>query len=156
MWRWTFVQDRIFRPWDVLSVWSRRIERVGRSGADELNWARRRTFHELNSLSLARLMKSSMFWRRPKLQSFEIQFDDNVYGCDYCIMIVRVLSFQSNSFSYWIWMYSKYDVSYPPLMIQLSSSFCILFFHSTSVNWLSVCLSDICLLQWFTSTRLVI
>ena len=59
MWRWTFVQDRIFRPWDVLSVWSRRIERVGRSHSDKLNWARRRTFHELNSLSLVRLKKSS-------------------------------------------------------------------------------------------------
>ena len=61
MWRWTFVQDRIFRPWDGLSVWNRRIECVGRSHSDELNWVRRRTFHELNSLSLVRLMKSSMF-----------------------------------------------------------------------------------------------
>ena len=29
--------------------------------SDELNWARRRTFHELNTLSLIRLMKSSTF-----------------------------------------------------------------------------------------------
>ena len=29
--------------------------------SDELNWDRRRTFHELNSLSLVHLMKSSTF-----------------------------------------------------------------------------------------------
>ena len=36
----------------------RRIERVGRS---KLNWVKRRTYHELNSLSLVRLMWSSSF-----------------------------------------------------------------------------------------------
>ena len=33
--------------------------------SDELNWARRQTFHELNSLSLVRLMKSSTFGLDP-------------------------------------------------------------------------------------------
>ena len=32
---------------------------------DDLNWARRQTFHELNSLSLVRLMKSSTFGLDP-------------------------------------------------------------------------------------------
>ena len=32
-----------------------------RAHSDEVNLGRRRTFHELNSLSLARLMKSSTF-----------------------------------------------------------------------------------------------
>ena len=47
------------RSTDVLSVWSsRRIECVGRSSLD---WARHPTFHELNSVGLVRLMKSSTF-----------------------------------------------------------------------------------------------
>ena len=33
--------------------------------SDELNWARRQTFHELNSLSLVPLMKSSTFGLDP-------------------------------------------------------------------------------------------
>ena len=41
-------------------VWRRRIERACwtiQTHSDELNWARRQTFHELNSLSLVHLIK---------------------------------------------------------------------------------------------------
>ena len=49
---------------DDISVWSRWIERVWDPiHPDELNWARRRTFHELNSLSLVRLRFD--VWPRP-------------------------------------------------------------------------------------------
>ena len=60
MWKSTFVPETIFRR-------SIRLEQTDRTcwtiqtHSDELNWARRRTFHEVNSISLVRLMKMSTF-----------------------------------------------------------------------------------------------
>ena len=60
MWKSTFVPETIFRR-------SIRLEQTDRTcwtiqtHSDELNWARRRTFHEVNSISLVRLMKISTF-----------------------------------------------------------------------------------------------
>ena len=60
MWRSTFLTETIFR----LSIRSRQTDRgcwTIHTHSDERDWARRRTFHDLNSISLVRLMKSSTF-----------------------------------------------------------------------------------------------
>ena len=60
MWRSTFVPETIFRR----SIRPKQTDRTGWTiwtHSDELNWAGRRTFHQHNSLSLVRLMKSSTF-----------------------------------------------------------------------------------------------
>ena len=60
MWRSTFVPETIFRR----SIRLKKTDRTCRTiqtHSDELNWPRRRNFRELNSLSLARLTKSSTF-----------------------------------------------------------------------------------------------
>ena len=60
MWRSTFVPETIFRR----SIRLKKTDRTCRTiqtHSDELNRARRRNFRELNSLSLARLTKSSTF-----------------------------------------------------------------------------------------------
>ena len=71
MWRPTFVSDRgdleTSYPseadgWNVLNSFRRTI----RTHSDELNWARRRTLHELDSLSLVQHIKSFDVWSRPK------------------------------------------------------------------------------------------
>ena len=60
MWKSTFVPETIFRR-------SIRLRQTGttcwkiQTYSDELNWARRRIFHELKSQTLVRLMKSSTF-----------------------------------------------------------------------------------------------
>ena len=62
MWRSTSVPETIFRR--SIRLKQTHIERVGRSKLiqmTELNWAGRRIFHELYSLSLVCLMKSSTF-----------------------------------------------------------------------------------------------
>ena len=60
VWRSTSVPETTFTPSIRLkqmdtTCWTIQIH------SDKLNWARRPTFHELNSLSLFRLMKSSTF-----------------------------------------------------------------------------------------------
>ena len=59
----------------VLSICFRRMESrwTIQTHSDELNWARRQTFHELNSLSLVRLMKSSTFGLDPVNTHIEMQ-----------------------------------------------------------------------------------
>ena len=60
MWRSTFVPETIFRR-------SIRLKKTGgtcwtiQTHSDQLNWARCRNLRELNSLSLARVIKSSTF-----------------------------------------------------------------------------------------------
>ena len=54
MWRSTFLPGRIFDLQIVLSI-------CFQTHSDEHNWARCRTFHELNSPSLVRLIKNSTF-----------------------------------------------------------------------------------------------
>ena len=56
MWRSTFVPGKRF--WSLRFI---RLMQTDRTCSDELNWARRRPFHEFNSLGLVRLMKSSTF-----------------------------------------------------------------------------------------------
>ena len=56
MWRSTFVPGKRF--WSLRFI---RLVQTDRTCSDELNWARRRPFHEFNSLGLVRLMKSSTF-----------------------------------------------------------------------------------------------
>ena len=60
MWRSTFVPETIFRRSLRLKQTDRRFWTI-QTHSDELNWARSRTFHELNWLSLVLLMKSSSF-----------------------------------------------------------------------------------------------
>ena len=56
----TFVPKIILRCFICLKQMDRMCWTI-QIHSDELNWARRRTFHELNSLSLVFLMKSSTF-----------------------------------------------------------------------------------------------
>ena len=60
MWSSTFVPETIFRRSLRLKQTDRRFWTI-QTHSDELNWARSRTFHELNWLSLVLLMKSSSF-----------------------------------------------------------------------------------------------
>ena len=60
MWKSTFVQETIFRRSIHLEQTDRTCWTI-QTHSDELNWARRRTFHEVNSISLVRLMKISTF-----------------------------------------------------------------------------------------------
>ena len=60
MWKSTFVPETIFRRFIRLEQTDRTCWKI-QTHSDELNWARRRTFHEVNSISLVRLMKISTF-----------------------------------------------------------------------------------------------
>ena len=60
MWRSTFVPGMIFRRSIRLKQTDRTCWTI-QTHSDELNWASSRTFHELHSQSLVRLMKSSTF-----------------------------------------------------------------------------------------------
>ena len=55
MWRSTFFPPTIFRRYMRLKQMNRTCLAI-QTHPDELNWARRRTFHELNSLTLVRRM----------------------------------------------------------------------------------------------------
>ena len=66
--------------------------------SDELNWTRRRTFHELKSLSLVRLIKSSMFGSGLTFLGTIEPIDGNqpVYS-------VFVRSYKRSSLLPWLW-----------------------------------------------------
>ena len=67
--------------------------------SDELNWTRRRTFHELKSLSLVRLIKSSMFGSGLTFLGTIEPIDGNqpVYS-------VYIRSYKRSSLLPWLWL----------------------------------------------------
>ena len=111
MWRSTFVPETIFKRFI-------RLKQTVRTGwtiqthSDELNnWARRRTFHERNSLSLLCLMKRSTFrlglnhceewvdiisnsWKKMKDQSIESREDLNPVFYIYLLYLTTTLKKQ--------------------------------------------------------------
>lgn len=66
--------------------------------SDELNWARRRTFHELNSLSLVRLIKSSMFGSGLTFLGTIEPIDGNQP-----VYTVYIRSYKRSSLLPWLW-----------------------------------------------------
>ena len=78
MGRSTFVPKTIFRRSIRLKQMDSTFWTI-QTHSDELNWARRRTFHELNSLSLVRLLKSSKFGLGLTLHCIAWQFYIKLY-----------------------------------------------------------------------------
>ena len=56
-----FMKQSTFVPQSIFTRFSIKFVRFIQNESDELNWVQRRTYHELNSLSLVRLMWSSTF-----------------------------------------------------------------------------------------------